>query len=64
MWFVFCGMICMFPNKTDILILKRACHYHGMLMRMYQKKTEINYLRTVNAVTLKAFKFLLRDFDE
>jgi len=56
----------MFPNKTDtdILILKRACHYHGMLMRMYQKKTEINYLRTVNAVTLKAFKFLLRDFDE
>jgi len=44
--------------------LKRACRYHGMLMRMHQKKTGINYLRTVNAVTSMAFKFLLRDFDE
>jgi len=33
-------------------------------MRMYQKKTGISYLRTVNAVTLMAFKFLLRDLYE
>jgi len=33
-------------------------------MRMYQKKTRTNYLRTVNAATLMVFKFLLYDFDE
>jgi len=33
-------------------------------MKMYEKKTGINYLRTMNAVTLMAFKFLLHDFDE
>ena len=43
---------------------KRACNYHGMPMRMYQKKSKINYLRTMNAVTLMAYKFLLSDFDE
>ena len=37
---------------------------HGILMRMYHKKTGINYFRTVNALTLMAFKFLLCDFDE
>ena len=47
-----------------VINLKIAWHYHGMLMRMYQKKTGISYLRTVNAVTLMAFKFLLRDLYE
>ena len=47
-----------------VIKLKRACHCHGMLMRMYQKKTGINYLRTVNAVTLMTFKLLLHGFDE
>jgi len=43
---------------VEVIKLKRACHYHGMLMRMYQKKTGIDYLRTVNAVTLMVFNTL------
>ena len=43
---------------------KRACDYNGLLIRMCQKKTGINYLRTVNAVTLTAFKFVCCDFDK
>ena len=40
-----------------VIKLKRACNYCEMLMRMCQKKTMINYLKTVNGVALMAFKF-------
>ena len=52
-------------GMTTLMIkLKRACNYHRMLMRMYQNKIGINYLRTVNVGTLLAFEFLSSNFDE
>jgi len=57
-------------------ILDGALHVHACAcMRMYAATVRvlsrrcfgspgINYLRTMNAVTVMAFKFLLRDFDE
>jgi len=35
--------VCMHALMMEVIKLKRACHCHGMLIRMYQKKTAINY---------------------
>ena len=45
--------------------LRRSCHLHVMLMRMFQKKTVTDYLRTVTAMmTWMVFNFLLCDCNE
>ena len=45
-----------------VMKLRRSCHPHEMLMRMFQRKTATDYLRTVTAVmTLMVFNFLLCD---
>jgi len=41
-----------------------VCMLSRRRLKMYQKKTGINYMRTVNAVTSVPFKFLLHDFDD
>ena len=48
-----------------VIKLRRSCLTDGMLMRMFHKKTAIDYLRTVTAVmTLIVFNFLLCDCNE
>ena len=48
-----------------VMKLRRSCHLHGMLKRMFQRKTGTDYLRTVTAVTtLMVFNFLLCDCNE
>ena len=48
-----------------VMKLVRSCHPYGMLMRMLQRKTGTDYLRTVTAVmTLMVFNFLLCDCNE
>ena len=48
-----------------VMKLRRSCHAHGMLMRMFQRKIGTDYLRTVTAVmTLMVFNFLLCDCNE
>ena len=48
-----------------VIKLRRSCHPHRMVMRMFQKKTAIDYLGTVTAViTSMVFNFLLCDCNE
>ena len=55
----------MTPLMRKVIKLRRSCHPHGMLMKMFQKKTATDYLRTVTAMmTLMVLNFLLRDCNE
>ena len=48
-----------------VMKLRRSCHPHGKLMRMFERKTATDYLRIVIAVmTLMVFNFLLCDCNE
>ena len=48
-----------------VMKLRRSCHPHGMLMRIVQRKTGTDYLKTVTAVmTLMVFNFLFCDCNE
>ena len=48
-----------------VMKLRRFCHPQGMLMKMFQRKTGTDYLRTVTAVmTLMVFGILLCDCNE